>query len=128
MKNTYRMQQSIRMMKEKTVMMVVGSPDDYLVHASVWVAVNRTIAVRHVAIRAIAVSLHPLSQLHAHDFDDISNRSDAYTFYYSLKYKRANCEYKNSVPLRFHLHFHLQLTTTNLVQDILVKQERSHTV
>lgn len=100
------MQQSIRMMKEKTVMMVVGSPGGYLTRAFVWVAVNRTIVVRPVVIRAIAVSLHPLSQLRAHGFDDISNRSDAYTFYYSLKYKRAKCECEDSGPLHFHFHFH----------------------
>lgn len=79
------MQQSIRMMKEKIVMMVAESLDEYLVHAFVWVAVNQAAAVYHVVIRATAVNLHPLSQLHEHGFDDISNHLHAYTFYYSLK-------------------------------------------
>lgn len=84
-KNTNRMQQLIRMMKEKTVMRVLESLDEYLVHAFVWVAVNRAAAVYHVAIQAIAVNPHPLSQLREHDFDDISDHLHAYTFYYSLK-------------------------------------------
>lgn len=83
------MQQLIRMMKEKTVMMSVGSLDECLVHASAWVAVNREAVVNHVVIQASAVSPRPLSQLREHDFDDISNHLHAYTFCYSLKYKRT---------------------------------------
>lgn len=121
--NTNRMQQLIRMMKEKTAMMVVESPDEYLVHAFVWVAVNRTIAVRHVVIRATAVNLHPLSRRRERDFDGISNHSGVYTFYCSLEYKRTNCVNNDSRHLNFRSYL-----LTNLVQDILVKQERSHTV
>lgn len=86
-KNTNRMQQLIRTMKEKTVMMVAENLGEYLVHVFVSVAVNRATAVYHVAIRATAVNPHPLSQLREHDFDDISNHLHAYTFYYSLKYR-----------------------------------------
>lgn len=75
------------MMKAKTVMMAMVSPDEYSVHAFVWVAVNRATAVYHVVILAIAANLRPLSQLHEHDFDDILNHLHAYTFYYSLKFK-----------------------------------------
>lgn len=95
--NTNQMQRLIRMMKEKTVMMVMESTDEYLAYAFVWVAVNWTAAVNHVVIRATAVNPHPLSQLHEHDFDDISNHLHAYTFYYSLKYG-----YKLSIPYTIH--------------------------
>lgn len=81
----YRTQRSIRMTIEKTVMMAKVSLDEYLVHAFVWVAVSRAVAVYRVVTRATAANPRPLSQLHVHDFDDISNHLHAYTFYYSLE-------------------------------------------
>lgn len=65
--------------------MMVKVTHEHLLHAFELVVVIRATAVNHEVTRAIVVNLHPLSQLHEHDFDGISNHLHAYTFCYSLE-------------------------------------------
>lgn len=85
--NTNLMQQWIQTMKLASVSMVRVT-HEHLLHASELVVVILAAVVNHEVTQAVAVNLRPLSQLHEHDSDGISNHLHAYTFCCSLQHEQ----------------------------------------